>query len=401
VSSSRRRWFRFSLRTFLIAVTLFSLAFGYFFNGVQNERRAAKAVAEAHGDIVYDWQIRAPGSDPKIQPKPPGPAWLRERVGAHWFDRIVEVGLNGYINKSGKNRFAVVGPHLVKLPPLRSLSLWGGELSADDYRLLGELKQLESLRLRQESEIRPQHAAAIARLTSLRELDLSEVRIAPEALRELSKLPQLEALKISCFFHDPNASGIQRKYQLRDDGAEALASFPKLKSLMLFATLITDEGMAALSRLSRLETLVVSSPHITSKSFDHVTRLKHLEHLGTWQWKIDDADIEKLSQLPNLTSLGLVTKLSDTSVSQVTALSQIERLTICGEEITDASVPHLVRLSKLEWLDLSDTSIDKLGPAAKELRRAFPTCMINLPKTEKEKEMERAFRNWKWGGGSL
>jgi hypothetical protein len=68
---------------------------------------------------------------------------------------------------------------------------------------------------------------------------------------------------------------------------------------------------------------------------------------------------------------------------------------------TDANLPHFQRLARLEWLDLSDTSIDKLGPAAKELRRAFPKCMINLPKTEKEKEMERAFRNWKWGGGSL
>jgi hypothetical protein len=344
-SSGRRRWYRYSLRTFLIVITLFSLAFGFFYNSVQNERRAAKAIAGAHGDIVYDWQTLPPGSDQSVQPTAPGPQWLRKCLGPHWFDRIVEVRLNGYINKSDKNRFAVVGPHLVRLPALRSLSLWGGDLDANDYRLLGELTQLKSLRLRQETEIRPEHAAAITRLTSLLELDLSEVKISPEALRELSKLPHLEALKIECFYHDPNSpGGIQRGYQLRDDAAEELASFPKLKSLMLFATVITDDGMADLSRLSRLEMLVVSSPNITSASFDHVVKLKHLKHLGTWQWKIDDADIEKLSQLPNLTGLGLVTSLTDKSVPHVTALGQIKRLTLRGEGITDASVPHLLRL---------------------------------------------------------
>jgi hypothetical protein len=150
-----------------------------------------------------------------------------------------------------------------------------------------------------------------------------------------------------------------------------------------------------------LETLVVSSPNITSASFDHVVKLKHLTHLGAWQWKIDDADFEKLSQLPNLTSLGLVTKLTGTSVPYVTQLKQIERLTLYGEEITDASVPHLVGLTKLEWLDVSDTSINKLGPAAQDLKQAFPKCVIVLPKTEQEKEMERVFHRQKFGGAGF
>ena len=400
-SSGRWRWFRFSLRTFLIAITLVSLALGLFFNRVQNERRAAKAIAEAHGEIVYDWQIRLPGSDPNVQPVPPGPQWLRKILGPHWFDRIVEVRLNGYINRSERNRFAVVAPTLANLPSLRSLSIWGGELSADEYRLLSKQTQLQSLRLRQQSEILPQHMAAIGHLASLRELDLPDVKTSPEALRELSKLPELEALDISCFYYDPNAGGMQTRYKLRDEAAEVIASFPKLRSLKLFQTEISDDGMAELCRISGLETLVVSSPTITSASFDHVAKLKSLTHLGTWIWKIDDSHIAKLSQLPNLTSLGLVTDLTDQSVPHVTTLGQIERLTLRGEGITDASVPHLLRLSKLQWLDVSDTSINKLGPAAKELRRAFPKCMINLPQTKAEKETERAFNNWKWGGNGF
>jgi hypothetical protein len=47
------------------------------------------------------------------------------------------------------------------------------------------------------------------------------------------------------------------------------------------------------------------------------------------------------------------------------------------------------------------TNIAKHGSAANELQHAFPKCLISLPKTGKEKEMVRAFLNWKWGGGSI
>ncbi len=400
-SSWRRRWFRFSLRTFLIAVTLISLAFGFFFSSVQNERRAASAIAEAHGDIVYDWQIRPPGADHKTPPpKPPGPQWLRKRLGPHWLDRIVEVRLNEYINKSDKNRFAVVAPHLAKLSSLRSLTLSGETFDVNDYRSLSQLTQLESLLVRQRNELLPQHAAAIARLTGLHDLSLSDIKISPAALRELAKSPHLEKLQITCFWHDPNAGGVHTKYRFRDDAAEALAAFPILKSLELFQTRITDAGMEKLCRLSKLERLTVGSPHITSASFDHVVKLKHLTALGTWAWKIEDDDFRKLSQMPQLTTLDLLTHLSDKSVPHVTALGQIEHLRLRGEGITDASVSHLLRLTKLQWLHLSGTSINKLGSAAKELKRAFPKCVIYLPKTEKQKEAERAFNNWKWGGGN-
>jgi hypothetical protein len=402
--SRRRRWFRFSLRTFLIAVTLFSLALGFFFSSVQNERRAASAVAEANGRIVYDWQILPPGATPKTPPpKPPGPQWLRKYLGPHWFDRIVDVHLNGYNNRNNRNRFAAIAPHLARLPSLRSMTLWGGEFDAQDYRSLSELSQLESLLVRAQNELLPQHAAAIARLPQLRKLHLSEIKTSPAALRELSKSPRLEELTVSCFWLDPNAGGTQIKHQLRDDAAQALAAFPKLKSLALFQTRITDQGMAELCRLSTLDRLVVGSPHVTSASFDHVVKLKRLTRLGTWAWKINDADIQKLAQLPQLTSLDLLTRthLTDSSVPHVVALPNIKRLRLRGEGITEASVPHLLQLKNLEWLELSDTSIHKLGRGAKELKRAFPNCAILLPKTKREEEMERAFNNWKWGGSSF
>lgn len=393
--------FRFSLRTLLIVNTLLSIGFGLFFSRVQNERWAAKAIAEANGIIVYDWQVRPAGSDSKFKPTPPGPKWLRKHLGAHWLDRIVEVSLNGYGNRSKKNRFSEVGPHLTKLRALRSLTLWGGKLDHAGYQLLGRLTQLEKLHLRLKSEIGQQSAVAIARVTSLRELSLDKARISPEALQELAKLPNLESLDIDCGYLDLSTGVTITRHQLHDEAAKAIATFPKLRKLMLFATQITDEGMAALCQLSQLKTLVVSSPNITSASFDQVNKLRHMEHLGTWGWQIEDADFEKLSQLPNLNSLGLTsTNLTDESVACLTKLDQIERLTLDGEKITDASLYHFYRLSKLKWLNLKHTSVSKYGPAAKALQKAYPNCIFNLPPTEKEKEISRAFHRQKWNLGN-
>src|SRR5689334_14298456 len=89
-----RSWSRFSLRTFLVAITLLSVVLGMYISRVRNERRAAQAISDAYGAIVYDWQTTSPQSGPAAASKPPGPAWLRKYVGPHWLDRIVEVRLN-------------------------------------------------------------------------------------------------------------------------------------------------------------------------------------------------------------------------------------------------------------------------------------------------------------------
>jgi hypothetical protein len=392
------RWFRFSLRTLLVLITLISLVLGCYIVRVRNEQQAALTINEASGAIVYDWQIRPPGSDPAVESTPPGPAWIRKFLGPHWLDRIVEVRLNENSNPDKKNRFALVSPHLEKLQLLRSLQLYGENCGNFDFQLLGRLRQLEELTLYKKTEITQDDAAALAAATHLRELHIKSAKISAKALSELAAMPNLEELDIDCFYFEPSTGKTTKQYQLGDDAAEVLANFPKLRSLMVFQTQIRDKGLAALCRLERLETLVVSSPSVTSASFDAVVKLKHLKHLGTWQWKINDADFAKLSQLPNLRSLGLVTRLSDESVTHLVKLDQIERLTIRGPKITDDSLPNLARFKKLEWLDMSDTSVHKNSPAAKELQHALPHCQINLPRTNEEEEMHRAFINSKWSG---
>ena len=181
----RRRWFRFSLRTLLIVFTGFTIWFGLFFDGVRRQYQAAEAIQAAYGQISYDWQVRSRSVNPGDQP---GPAWLRARLGPHWFDEIDEVRLNEIGNPGPANQFSVVGPRLVGLPRLNSLSLWGRERKHADYQLIGQLTQLKKLRLYQRSEFTREHAAALSQATALRELNF-DGPVSADALRELARFP--------------------------------------------------------------------------------------------------------------------------------------------------------------------------------------------------------------------
>lgn len=395
----RRRALRFSLRTLLVTFTLCSLGAALFFNNIQVERRAAEIIREAGGEIVYDWQIRPSDADPSAQLAPPGPNWLRQHLGPHWFDNIAEVHLMGSTRQSGDRPLSAVLSHLAKLKALKSLELWDHPLDHAAYQQLGSLHQLQKLYLWQTTELSPVDAAELARASGLRALHLDQA-ISSQALNELAKLASLEVLDVDCTSYDSQTGRRKTEHDLQDDAAHAIATFPHLRSVMLFATQITDDGMGALSRLSNLETLVVSSPHITSASFDQLAKLKHLEHLGTWQWKIDDEDFSKLSAAPRLRSLALITPLTDECAPHIAKLRKLRRLSLYGEAITDEALHHLHRLNRLEWLDVKHTSVKKHGHAAMALQEAFPNCNFILPHTEREKEMESAFHNQKWGGGA-
>jgi hypothetical protein len=86
-SNPKRRWFRFSLRTLLVFVTIASAGFGWLATKVrakQREREAVRALLELDCDIVYAGQ---PFSEDGIMwddyRVPRGPKWLRNILGTN------------------------------------------------------------------------------------------------------------------------------------------------------------------------------------------------------------------------------------------------------------------------------------------------------------------------------
>jgi len=66
----RRRFFRYSLRTLFIVVTVFCIWMAFAAIRARDQRYAVDAILEAGGSVSYEHQI------PRAKTEPPGPEWL-------------------------------------------------------------------------------------------------------------------------------------------------------------------------------------------------------------------------------------------------------------------------------------------------------------------------------------
>jgi hypothetical protein len=77
---TRRRWFRFSLRTMLVAITLFCIWLGVTANRANRQRRAVETTRSYGAYVRYDYEMADTGwVVRRDNPLPPGP------VDAGWF----------------------------------------------------------------------------------------------------------------------------------------------------------------------------------------------------------------------------------------------------------------------------------------------------------------------------
>ena len=160
----KRRWFRFSLKTFLVLVTLFCvlMAFlGSLVYRVNKQKEAIRWVQDHGGTVYYDFQsedIEQGRIDGDAEP--PGPDWLRELIGVDYFADVAFVDVEG--------------------------------AKVKDLEPLSDLTQLQVLILNdtQVSDLEP-----LRGLTQLQELYLTDAPVSD--LRPLRKLTQLKFLELS------------------------------------------------------------------------------------------------------------------------------------------------------------------------------------------------------------
>ena len=60
-TKTKRRWLRFSLRTFFVLLTVFCVWFGWHVERARQQRKAVEWVVEMGGRVLYDYQR---GDDP-------------------------------------------------------------------------------------------------------------------------------------------------------------------------------------------------------------------------------------------------------------------------------------------------------------------------------------------------
>ncbi|MEO1526146.1 MAG: hypothetical protein AAFX06_11970 [Planctomycetota bacterium] len=165
---------------------------------------------------------------------------------------------------------------------------------------------------------------------------------------------------------------------LRIDDALVRAFPPNenLTELCLSGCEVTDSGLKSMGGLTRLSWLDLSRLPIGS---DAVTELcprpETLERLSLEATKVDDGISGWLSNARQLTELDLSwTRCGDPTAKAYSATG-IETLWLTGSVIGDGAIPELVKLRRLESLDVQRTKVTTQGLA--QLKRAKPQWSIN------------------------
>jgi len=201
----KRKWYQYSLRSLLIVMVLFCFLFAWIGVKIQEAEKQREVVAwvkENGGKVRYEYERQ---DEFGKLPPPPGPDWLRNLIGIHYFSDVIEADFQ-------------YGRKVKDLSPLEDLT---------------KLESLSLLNNRQVEDISP-----LANLTNLNDLtlDLTQVKdISP--LANLTNLNELTLLRYS---------------QVED--FSPLKDLPNLTQLTLWGSRLTDfSTLNVLQNLSELE----------------------------------------------------------------------------------------------------------------------------------------------------
>jgi hypothetical protein len=146
-----------------------------------------------------------------------------------------------------------------------------------------------------------------------------------------------------------------------DAGLDILCKYPNLETLSIDRTRITDRGLTKLNEFQKLWWLGLDSSQFTETGAAHLQRCAHLRWITLRD--ADNASVARLAQFPAL-----------------------EMIYLDGSGVTDASLPTIASMQKLQQLTLFDCEISDTGYAS--LRQALPRCSFARLTSGELEEME-------------
>ncbi len=220
-------WKRFSLRSFLIVVTLIAIWIGFESQRAQNQRQAVAELRKLSVQISYNWQhgngdwvgVSAGGS-------PPGPEWLRDAIGEDYFVTVVRVNCEQTQVHDSDLQW------LESLPRVHFVSLFDTPVTNAGMKYVGALPELEILYFF-DTQIGDEGLNYITRSVTLREIQCGRTPITNKGLANLSGLHHLEKLWL-------------RGTKVSDAGLEHLRNLTNLVYLDLRDTSVSQHGVARL-----------------------------------------------------------------------------------------------------------------------------------------------------------
>lgn len=265
---SPRNWLRFSLRTLLVAISIFGILLGLRVDVARRQSQAAAELLRMGCEVGYDFEMDE--NDYRIAlARSYVPHWIVSVTGPDLFHNVVYVNLQ-YGDENGKtvashcddlsHALAQVSllprpRHLVltdqsdddslaqvgKLRSLEKLAIWGGTITDAGIHHLTSLHQLRELRLPGgfDSRLTDESLRALGTMSRLEVINIQGHVFTNDGLSHLRNLQHLRELRISSF---PNS-------QFRDSGLRHLESLTNLESLDLsIGNQVTEDGKQRLRK---------------------------------------------------------------------------------------------------------------------------------------------------------
>jgi beta-lactamase regulating signal transducer with metallopeptidase domain len=302
--------------------------------------------------------------------------------------------------------------NLAASPSIETLNLHGVKgITGLALQHLANLKTLRKLNLSsppgEESKLNSYSMTFLANCTALEVLDLPST-IDDAALAQIAKLPNLTVLRTwgssadkpitdRGLFSIASIEGLRELFisgqGITDLGVGAVAGMRNLESLSLFSQSqeLTNEGVATLANLSRLNYLAVGfnkRANVTLSALSQLKSLTSLTYLQASGFHQDDSvldlstlenltyvainiyggmrdeDLVCLSELKNLRWLQGVQDISDAGAAHIAKMTNLDRLNIRGEGLTDAALEQFQNLTAMDMLTVegsfTDSGLQKL-----------------------------------------
>ncbi len=189
---------------------------------------------------------------------------------------------------------------------------------------------------------------------------------------------QGRVVRVSLVYDEDDHGNRRECSNTSDQIATVLPAFTDLEELLLQKSQATDLAMQYVGQLRPLRRLYMWDARVTDRGVASLARLRRLEYLHISNAGIGDASLAALSGMPGLTGLGLQdNRFSDRGLAHLGRMRQLRTLWIGSrnDTITDTGLSLLANLTNLEELDLQFCAITDQGLESlrglKNLRRIY------------------------------
>lgn len=153
------------------------------------------------------------------------------------------------------------------------------------------------------------------------------------------------------------------KLTFKEDELKYLTGMTGLKRIELDSTDVGDQGLKTLAKLPNLVYITLARSLVTGKTLADLAPLKKLTDLQLGHNAISDGNLDGVAAIQSLKAFRVQScQIKDKDLEPISRLKNLESLTLHeNKKITDNGLKYLAKMTKLEYLDLGQTSITLNG----------------------------------------